>query len=134
MKRAYYNYAIVGFETNENNPKIVDILFGEGKLPLNIFKKDAEEFMEAIISSKEKRERGIKPIEAGKEVETLNHYLKGRAMILITDFFNYFEFYNGGQNGIKEIAGLRITGEIAFEDAFDYESLSPSFEDLYPKG
>lgn len=133
-ERAFYNYAIEGFEVNENNAAVVDIHYGAGKTPLHIFKKDTKMFVKAIISPKEIREREIERLIEGDEVEikVLNKLLKGRAMILLTDFKNYLEYCNGGQNGVKEIAGLWINGKIAFGDAFDYETLEPSYEDLYP--
>ncbi len=37
---AFYHYAIEGFEVNKNNSAVVDIHYGAGKTPLNIFKKD----------------------------------------------------------------------------------------------
>jgi len=129
--RAFYHYAINGFETNQNNAAVVDILYGAGKTPLHIFKKDAEKFIEAIISPEERRKRGINQL-VGDEVEVLNFLLKGRAMILCTDFENYLEYSNGTQNGIKEIAGLRIDGNIDLIEAFDYENLEPSIKVLYP--
>ena len=129
--RAFYHYAINGFETNQNNAAVVDILYGAGKTPLHIFKKDAEKFIEAIISPEERRKRGINQL-VGDEVEVLNSLLKGRAMILCTDFENYLEYSNGTQNGIKEIAGLRIDGNIDLVEAFDYENLEPSIKVLYP--
>lgn len=129
--RAFYHYAIDGFETNQNNAAVVDILYGAGKTPLHIFKKDAEKFIEAIISPDERRKRGIGQL-VGDEVEVLNSLLKGRAMILCTDFENYLEYCNGAQNGVKEIAGLRIDGNIDLVEAFDYENLEPSIKVLYP--
>ena len=129
--RAFYNYAIDGFKTNENNAAVVDILYGAGKTPLHIFKKDAEKFIEAIISPMERRERGIGQL-VGDEVGVLNSLLRGRAMILCTDFEVYFEYSNGPQNGVKEIAGLRIDGNIDLIESFDYENLKPTIKDLYP--
>lgn len=129
--RAFYHYAIDGFETNQNNAAVVDILYGAGKTPLHIFKKDAEKFIEAIISPDERRKRGIGQL-VGDEVEVLNSLLKGRAMILCTDFENYLEYCNGAQNGVKEIAGLRIDGNIDLVEAFDYKNLEPSIKVLYP--
>ena len=130
--RAFYNYAISGFKTNKNNAAVVDILYGANKKPLHIFKKDAKKFIEAIISPEERIERKImQPV--GDEVEMLNSLLKGRAMILCSDFENYLEYINSGQNRIKEIVGLRINGSINLGESFDYEKLEPSIKDLYPK-
>lgn len=129
--RAFYHYAIDGFETNKNNAAVVDILYGAGKTPLYIFKKDAEKFIEAIISPMERRERGIGQL-VGNEVGVLNSLLRGRAMILCTEFENYLEYSNGTQNRVKEIAGLRIDGNIDLIESFDYENLEPTIKDLYP--
>ncbi len=132
--RAFYHYSIDGFETNKDNAALVDIFYGAGrKCPLQIFKKDAKRFINAIISKEEREKRLIGPL-VGDEVEVLNSLLKGRAMILCTDLKNYYEYINCGQNGIKEIAGLRIDGEINLREAFDYENLEPSIKDLYPNG
>lgn len=130
-KRAFYNYAIEGFQTNENNVAIIDINYGFGKTPLHIFKKDMQMLIKAIISSEEMNERKIERLE-GDEVETLTHFLKGRAMILITDFESYDEYGNGIQNGVKEIAGLSIDGKIDRINSFNYETLEPRVEDLNP--
>ena len=130
--RAFYNYAIIGFKTNKNNAAVVDILYGANKKPLHIFKKDAKKFIEAIISPEERIERKITQL-VGDEVEMLNSLLKGRAMILCSDFENYLEYINSGQNCIKEIVGLTINGSINLGESFDYEKLEPSIKDLYPK-
>ena len=66
------------------------------------------------------------------KIEVLNQFLKGRAMILATDFKNYLEYSNGGQNGVCEIAGLQIDGNIDWAAAFPYKELESSFKDLYP--
>ena len=132
IDRAFYNYAIEGIEVNENNPEVLNIHYGAGKTPLYIFKKDVQSFTGAIICPEEMREREFKRLPSGDEIEVLNYLLKGRAMILCTDFENYLEYCNGAQIGVKEIAGLRINGQIDLINAFDYENLEPSFEVLYP--
>ena len=131
MEKAYYNYAITGFKVNPNNADIIDIEYGESKLPLSIFKKDANRLIKAILPPVERKVRGISDNIDGDVVERLNVLLKGRAMVLITDFANYLEYYNGGQNGIEKITGMNISGEFNVP-AFDYKSLSPEFTDLYP--
>ena len=113
---AYYAYGIMGVETNNKNDSIIDIHYGNNKCPLHIFKKDVPMFIKALISSEEISERGI---------------LKGRAMILATDFRNYFEYCNQGQCLIKRIMGMKIDGKIGFASYFDYESLEPKYKDLY---
>lgn len=132
--RAFYHYGIEGFEVRKENAAVVDIHYGSGKTPLNIFKKDIKRFVRAIISLEEMEERGIERLLNGDEIEIeeLNYLLKGRAMILATDFKNYLEYSNGGQNRVCEIAGLRIDGNIDWVEAFPYKELEPSFEDLYP--
>lgn len=134
--RALYHYGINGFEVRKENDAIIDIHYGQaGKMPLNIYKKDIKRFVRAIISPEEMEERGFERLlkdEVEIEIELLNYLLKGRAMILATDFKEYLEYSNGGQNGVCEIAGLRIDGNIDWEGAFPYKELEPSFEDLYP--
>ena len=129
-----YNYAIDGVEENAFNSEILNINYGAGKVPLNIFKKDIERFVRAIISPEEMEKRKIAQMleeDDGKQLEALNYCLKGRAMILVTTFFNYFEWANKGQNQICEIAALRMDGRIAWEDAFPYYKLEPSWENLH---
>lgn len=126
MIKAFYCYAINGFETNKKNSAIVDIFYGRDKLPLHIFKKDANKFVKAIITPMEREERGIYRLD-GDEVEVLNRYLKGRAMILCTDFCNYVEYCNGLQNGIQVIVGLSIDGSIDLTESFNYKKLRPRY-------
>ena len=128
---AYYAYGIMGVETNNKNDSIIDIHYGNNKCPLHIFKKDVPMFIKALISSEEISERGIERIVEGGKIEELNHILKGRAMILATDFRNYFEYCNQGQCLIKRIMGMKIDGKIGFASYFDYESLEPKYKDLY---
>ena len=131
MEKAYYNYAITGFKVNSNNADIIDIEYGKSKFPLKIFKKDANRLIKAILPPAERKVRGISDDIDGDVVERLNILLKGRAMVLITNCENYLEYCNGGQNGVEKITGINISGEFN-TPAFDYKSLSPAFEDLYP--
>ena len=131
MEKAFYNYAIRGFKINPNNADIIDIEYGKSKIPLKIFKKDANRLIEAILPPAERKVRGISDDIDGDVVERLNVLLKGRAMVLITNCENYMEYSNGGQNGVEKITGINISGEFNIP-AFDYKSLSPGFKDLYP--
>lgn len=127
-----YSYSIDGVEENPLNSEIANIKYGDGKVPLNIFKKDLDRFARAIMSSEEMEKRKIsKMLEGEDKIKVLNCCLKGRAMILATTFFNYFEYDNKGQNEIVEIAAIRLDGHIAWEDAFPYHKLEPSWDDLY---
>lgn len=134
--RAFYHYGIDGIEVSKKNDSIVDIYYGASKSPLHIFKKDVSRFVRAIISSEEAEEAGIEQLPNENEVEfkitLLNRLLKGRAMILATNFKNYSEYYNVGQNGVCEIAGLLIDGNINWAESFPYNELKPEYEDLYP--
>lgn len=129
--KAYYNYAINGFTENLNNADIIDIEYGNGKFPIHIFKKDTDRLINAILSPNERRQRLIARIEED-DIEYLNRLLKGRAMILITDFENYSEYCSSGQNGIEEITGMDISGKLNSQESFDYKTLAPGIEDLYP--
>lgn len=131
MEKAFYNYAIRGFKINPNNADIIDIEYGKSKIPLKIFKKDANRLIKAILPPAERKVRGISDDIDGDVVERLNVLLKGRAMVLITNCENYMEYSNGGQNGVEKITGINISGEFNIP-AFDYKSLSPGFKDLYP--
>ena len=131
MEKAFYNYAIRGFKINPNNADIIDIEYGKSKIPLKIFKKDANGLIKAILPPAERKVRGISDDIDGDVVERLNVLLKGRAMVLITNCENYMEYSNGGQNGVEKITGINISGEFNIP-AFDYKSLSPGFKDLYP--
>lgn len=132
--RAFYHYGIEGFEVRTDNTAVVDIHYGAGKTPLHIFKKDIKRFVRAIISLEEMEARGIERLLNGDEVkiEVLNQFLKGRAMIVATNFENYIEYSNGGQNCVCEIVGLLIDGNIDWENAFPYRKLEPDFKDLHP--
>lgn len=135
MKLAYYSYGITNVTENENNRNIIDIHFGSSKLPLSIFKKDAYDFLRSIISQVEIRERGLERLLDkinGEEIKVLNYLLEGRAMVLCTDFENYLEYANGGQNGIQKITSIQLDGTFALTDAYDYASRQPGINDLYP--
>ncbi len=137
MEGAYFVYGLKGIKVNENNEEILDIEFGRSKFPLNIFKKDIIDFIRAVIPAEELEERGIteeKILKAIEEhgIEVLNELLEGRAIVLITDFYNYFEYINAGQNQIRKITTLNIDGEIEEETAFDYGEREPGYYDLYP--
>ena len=137
MEEAYYVYGINGITTRKENDNIMVINFGNGKLPLYIFRKDLIDFIHAIIPVEELEYLGITDekilsVVEEKGVESLDELIKGRGMVLITDFKNYFEYSNGGQNGVKKITSIDIDGKFGRESAFDYESRKPSYYDLYP--
>lgn len=134
---AFYNYGITDISINEKNEELLNINYGRGKNPLSIFKRDIMAFIEAILPKDEREQREITAEKVNKALEedgikVLNYLLGGRSMIMITEFENYFEYCNVGQNHIKKITGLNINGEMELESAFDYEEKRPTYEDLYP--
>ena len=136
MNYSYYTYGIDGIEVNKNNVEIVDIQFGNGKMPLQIFKKDVIDFVTAILPLEEIKERGITlgyiaQVIQENGVEALNKLLKGRCMVLLTTFHSYLEYPNGAQNNVEFITNLNIDGQINIRNAFDLKQRGPSYEDLY---
>jgi len=137
-EKALYNYAINGITQNERNPEIYDINYGGGKIPLSIFKKDIEDYMRAVIPLENDSaltadfERAIQCFKEQGDIEGLNAFLNGRAMIIISNFKNPSEYINGGQNGIKLITSLKLDGHLDLDNAFDYYTRKPSINDLYP--
>ena len=134
---AYFNYGINSVELHKENEELLDINYGKNKIPISIYKNDIIDLIKAIIPAEEIEYRGITAEKVEKAlqedgVSVLNYLLGGRAMILITDFKNYMEYTNGGQNHIKKITGLNIDGKMELENAFNYETKQPSFRDLYP--
>lgn len=130
--KAYYNYSIDGFE--ERGKDILDINYGNGKIPLHIFRKDVKRFIRAIMSQEE-----LETIHAelwldgdGSEVvvRVLNELFKGRAMVLATQFRHYLEYMDDRQHDICKIAGLQIDGNINWEEAFPYDELTPTLDEL----
>jgi len=136
MGYSYYTYAIDGVAINKNNEEIIDIKYGNGKSPLHIFKNDLIDFVTAILSKKELKERGITlekiaSVMQVKGVEVLDELLQGRCMVLLTTFHNYLEYSNNGQNNVELITNLRIDGQIDMASAFNFKQRKPSYDDLY---
>ena len=131
MDYAYYSYGIDKITQNDNNGDLIDIHYGgDRKVPISIFKTDFLDFIKAIISKEEREERRLTDEILSN---TGSKYVIGRAMILMTDFDNYLEYANAGQNGIIRIAGMDIHGRINMEESFDYKNRQPDFSELYPK-
>jgi len=138
QQKAIYNYAINGITPNKRNPEIFDINYGGGKTPLSIFKKDMQDFMKAVIPLENDTaftadfEKALQDFNEQGDITGLNAFLTGRAMIIVSNFKDVAEYINSAQNGIKLITSLNLDGHLDLDNAFDYYTRRPSYEDLYP--
>ena len=134
---SYYIYGIETITENSDNKDLLNVEYGPHKLPISIFKKDIMDFIRAILPEQEIDERRITSELISKSLEKngtalLNEILAGRSMILISDYKNYLEYYNGVQNSLMKITGLHMDGHIQEKNAFNYILREPSREDLRP--
>ena len=126
---AYYTYGIGDIIENKENDSIVDVHFGNGKMPVHIFKEDLVDFYRAIIPEEEREDLEITDKELFQYGQKK---VKGRAICLVTTFKNFLEYSNGGQNGIVALTGIKIDGRPNLEEGFDYKHRKPRYNDLYP--
>ena len=130
----YYNYSIDKIAEDSKNKDILDIYYGRRPYPFTfkIYKKDAVDFLKAILSEEEMKEVKIEEgdFESGEIINTLNFRLAGKGMIVISGTRNCNEYHNGTQNRIKKIVGINLDGKIEEDKAFDYDGRKPSIDDL----
>lgn len=98
-KKAFYNYGISDVNVNKSNEAILDVNFGHGKFPLHIFKRDIMDFIKAVLPEEEVEQRQITSEKVNKSLEEdgislLNYLLGGRAMIIVSNYENYYEYCN----------------------------------------
>ena len=121
---AYYCYGIDNFEEYNNgyegpqNPNLITMKYGNGKK--YVFHKDhCFDLLRAIMGDeylldnlKKTRENFNEFVKENGLIKTMNNCLKGRGFIMVTDFANYCEYSNGGQNSVVGISGMALSGEL----------------------
>jgi len=118
---AFYCYGIDGVEQFNNgfeceqNPSLLTLKYGCGKK--YVFHADqafklikAVYGVEMLLEMKLTEKRFNENVEKDGLIECLNVYLKGRGMVMVTDFKNYLEYFNGGQNAVVGITSIDLNG------------------------
>ena len=124
---SYYNYGID--EVVENSAKetymdckpantnLLILKYGGGK-KFYFRKVDSYKLLQRVLGQnflqaiKYNEKTFHENIEKSGYVDVLNTFLKGRAIIFVTEFENYLEFLNGGQNSVVGLTGMDIDGKL----------------------
>lgn len=124
-------YGINKLEVNQKNSSIIDVDFGFGKLPYHIHQSNLNDFCKALLPDydlfKDYCEKNN-----GFSLKDANEILKGRAIIFVTDFKEYFEYGNGGQNGIIGVTTLDIDGDFKAKELEDLFNDNVSYREKNP--
>ena len=142
---ATYLYAVVGFEKynngfkdQEQNPDLIAMKFGDGKIPYVFHKDKAYDLMLAIYGTEQlvdylkiTREKFDEYVQKNGLLETMNANLSGRGFIMVTGMKDYCEYSNGGQNRIIGITGMGLDGEMYAEKGEPLFSEKATYEDMY---
>ena len=142
---ATYLYAVEGFKQYNNgfkekdqNPDLIAMEFGGGKMPYVFHKENAYDLMLTIYGKKQlvdylgiTREKFDEYVEENGLLNVMTANLKGRGFVMVTDFANYAEYSNGGQNGIIGITAMDIDGELYAEKGEKLFTDKAKYEEMY---
>ncbi len=151
-KYAFYNYAIRGVEENRKgmydpeqedkekyiNPDLLVLKYGLGRGKEFYFRKEdsykllqkivGKNFLEFFAVTKEKFDVLV---QENGYLDVLNHYLEGRAVVIVSEFENYLEYFNGGQNKVVGLTGIDLDGEYIAKNKEDLFLNTVSYDDIY---
>ncbi len=141
-EHAYYCYGITRFEEYNNgfnkpqNPNLITMVYG-GSKEYVFHKENACDLVKAVCGKPScdkfnlTKEKFDKYVENYGLIETLTHYLKGRGFIMVTDFENYLEYSNGGQNRVVGVTGIDLNGVILAQSEEELFSDQATFDEMY---
>lgn len=143
---SYYNYGIGEVVENSEketymegkpaNKNLLILKYGGGK-KFYFRKADAYKLLQRVLGQKflkaiKYNEKTFhENIEKSGYVDVLNTFLKGRAIIFVTEFENYLEFLNGGQNSVVGLTGMDIDGKLLAEQEKELFLDDVSFDEIY---
>lgn len=61
----------------------------------------------------------------------MNVFLKGRAVVFVTNFSDYLEYFNGAQNRIVGLTGIDLNGEYLAQDEKGLFPDNVTYEEIY---
>ena len=85
-------------------------------------------FLESFKVTKEKFDTLV---QENGYLDVLNHYLEGRAVVIVSEFENYLEYFNGGQNAVVGLTGKDLDGEYIAKNTTDLFLNTVSYDDIY---
>lgn len=136
---AFYNYGISGVEEVHRNPNLLILKYGiRGLKEFYFRKKDSYKLLQKILGQNELDYRRITEAKVNEYItkhgysKALNDYLNGRAVVFVTEFANYLEYYNGGQNDLVGLTGIDLDGEYIAKEKEDLFPANVTFEEMYP--
>ena len=151
-KYAFYNYAIRGVEENRKgmydpeqedkekyiNPDLLVLKYGLGRGKEFYFRKeDSYKLLQKIVGKnfleffKVTKEKFDTLVQENGYLDVLNHYLEGRAVVIVSEFENYLEYFNGGQNKVVGLTGIDLDGEYIAKNTTDLFLNTVSYDDIY---
>ena len=151
-KYAFYNYAIAGVEENQTcaygidqadrekyiNPDLLILKYGIGGEKQFYFRKqDSYKLLQKILGQnyldymRISKEKFDDVVSKKGYLPALNGCLDGRAVVFVTEFENYSEYHNRGQNGVVGLTGIDLDGEYIAKEKGDLFPDNISYEDIY---
>ena len=133
---AIYNYGIKEFKEYEQNPNLLIMVYGMDKT-FYFHKKDSYKLFKALYGQGLMDALGIDQTKFDDNVtkygllQVLNNNLKGRAVVFVTNFKDYFEYLNGGQNLVKGITSIDIDGELFAKNSQELFPDTVTYDEKY---
>ncbi len=131
--KAFYIYGIEKLEENKNNSNIIDVYFGNKTVAYHIHKVNLNNFVISLLPEFDDLYKYYFNKNNGFTVSDANQLLKGRAIVVVTDFKNILEYCNGGQNGIIGVTTLGLDGDFKAKTLDTLFKDNVTYEELYPK-
>lgn len=119
-EHAYYCYGIKEFKECDN-PNLIKMIYNQSKQYV-FHKNKCYDFVKAICGdayladvdmTKSKFDEHIKQYGL---VDVMNANLAGRGFVMVTDYADYVEYYNLGQNNVVGITGMSLGGSLYAQD------------------
>lgn len=130
--KAFYIFSIDKLEESEKNSNIIDVYFGGKNFPYRIHKANINDFCKALLPEYDDFYKDYFNKNKGFSLKEINALLKGRALVVVTDFENYLEYLNGGMNSIVGVTTININGDFKAKELDDLFKDDVAYEELYP--
>lgn len=141
-EHAYYCYGIDKFEEYNNgydrpqNPNLITMFYG-GEKEYVFHKENAYDLVKAICGKPYfddfdlTKEKFNTYVEHHGLMQVMKYYLCGRGFVMVTNFKNYLEYSNGGQNRIVGITGMDLNGNLFAQSEEELFSDQATYEEMY---